>query len=334
MTFIWPVMLGSLTLIPALIGFRLWQRRRARNLADRYGGFGVPVRSSGRGSGTWQPGWVLMLCGLAVLAIALARPEATVELPRLQGTVILAFDVSGSMAATDFQPTRLDAAKKAATEFVDKQPPGVQVGVVAFSDSGFTVQPPTNDREEILAAINRLSPQMGTSLANGIVTSLNTIETNGNVPTNYYSNATPQPTATPTPMPPGQYSSSAIVLLSDGENNQRPDPAAAAQAAADRGVRIYTIGLGTAAGSLLHINGLTIRSHLDEQVLKQLASMTGGTYYNAPTPAELLNIYDNLTPELSIKPERTELTALFAGAGAVLLLVGALLSLLTNGSVP
>lgn len=334
MTFIWPGMLAALALIPALIGFRFWQRSRARRLAAQYGGFGVPVRSSGKGSTMWQPGWLLMLCGLAVLAIGLARPQATVELPRLQGTVILAFDVSGSMAATDFQPTRLDAAKKAAKEFVDKQPPDVQVGVVAFSDSAFTVQAPTNDRQEVLAAINRLSPQMGTSLANGIVTSLNTIETKGNVPTNYYSNATPQPTPTPTPMPPGQYSSSAIVLLSDGENNQRPDPAAAAQAAADRGVRIYTIGLGTAAGSLLHINGLTVRSHLDEQTLQQLASSTGGTYYNAPTEADLLGIYNNLTPELSIKPEQTEITALFAGAGALLLLVGALLSLLTNGWVP
>ncbi|MFN2120293.1 MAG: vWA domain-containing protein, partial [Anaerolineales bacterium] len=286
MTFVWPAMLGALVLIPALIGFRLWQRTRARRQATQYGGFGAPVHSSGRSSSMWQPGWVLMLCGLAVLAIALGRPEATVELPRLQGTVILAFDVSGSMAATDFQPTRLEAAKKAATEFVDKQPIAVEIGVVAFSDSAFTVQAPTNDREEILAAIGRLSPQLGTSLANGIVTSLNTIETNGNGPTNYYSSATPEPTPTPTPMPPGQYSSSAIVLLSDGENNQRPDPAVAAQAAADRGVRIYTIGLGTAAGSLLHVNGLTVRSHLDEQTLQQLASITGGTYYNAPTQAE------------------------------------------------
>jgi Ca-activated chloride channel homolog len=334
MTFLWPAMLGALVMIPALIGLRLWQRRRARSLAAKYGGFGAPTQSSGAGSNLWQPGWVLMLCGLALLAIGLARPQATVELPRLQGTVILAFDVSGSMAATDFEPTRLDAAKKAATEFVDKQPPGIQVGVVAFSDSGFTVQAPTNDREQILAAIDRLSPQAGTSLANGIAISLNTIETNGTVPSNYYSNATPQPTPTPTPMPPGQYSSSAIVLLSDGENNQRPDPAAAAQAAADRGVRIYTIGLGTAAGSLLQINGLKIRSHLDEQTLNQLASMTGGTYYNAPTPAELQNIYSNLTPELSIKPEQTEITALFAGAGALLLLVGALVSLLANGWVP
>jgi Ca-activated chloride channel family protein len=334
MSFVWPAMLAAVLLVPALVVFRLIERQRARRTAAKYGGFGSATPGAGAKSASGQPAWILMLCGLTLLTVAMARPQATVRLPRLKGTVVLAFDVSGSMSADDFQPTRLEAAKQAARQFVAQQPVGVQIAVVAFSDSGFSVQTPSDDRDAILAAINRLSPQRGTSLANGILLSLNTIAAGREPPTNYYSNATPQPTATPTPMPPGQYTSAAIVLLSDGENNEQPDPLKAAQAAADRGVRIYTIGMGSAAGSLLHLNGLTIRSRLDEPTLRQLAALTGGTYYNAPSQAELRNIYENLKPELAIAPEETEITALLAGAGAVLLLAAGLVSLLVSGRVP
>jgi Ca-activated chloride channel family protein len=334
MTFIWPAMLLFLLLVPALVLFRLLERRRARRTAAKYGGFGNVIPSAGGRSASVQPAWILMLCGLSLMAVAMARPQAAVRLPQLEGTVVLAFDVSGSMAGDDFEPSRLEAAKQAARQFVDQQPLGVQVAVVAFSDSGFTVQVPSNDHDAILAAINRLSPQRGTSLANGILLSLNTIAAGREPPTNYYTNVTPQPTATPTPMPPGQYTSAAIVLLSDGENNERPDPVSAAQAAADRGVRIYAIGMGSAAGSLIHLDGLTIRSRLDEPMLRQLASLTGGEYFNAPTEAELSSIYENLKPELAIRPKQTEITALFAGAGAVLLLAAGMMSLLAGGRVP
>jgi len=333
MSFLWPAMLAGVVLVPAVVLFRLIARQRARRAAAKYGGFGTAIPVAGARLGSGQPAWILMLCGLSLLTVATARPQATVRLPRLQGTVVLAFDVSGSMAADDFQPTRLEAAKQAAREFVGQQPVGVQIAVVAFSDSGFNVQAPSDDRDAILAAINRLSPQRGTSLANGILLSLNTIAAGRQPPTNYYSNATPQPTPTPTPMPPGQYAPAAIVLLSDGENNQQPDPLKAAQAASDRGVRIYTIGLGSAAGSLLHLNGLTIRSRLDEATLRQLASLTGGTYYNAPSQADLRTIYQNLRPELAIKPEQTEITALLAAGGAVLLLAAGMISLLASGRV-
>jgi len=334
MSFMWPVMLAGVLIVPFLIAFRILQLRRARQRAASFGGFGAATSSGGARSSGRQPAWFLLLCGLSLLTVAMARPEATVRLPRLGGTVILAFDVSGSMAADDFQPTRLDAAKKAAQGFVNRQPLGVQIGVVAFSDSGFAVQAPTDDRDAILAAISRLSPQRGTSLANGILISLNTIAASQNPATNFYSNSTPEPTPSPTPLPPGQYTSAAIVLLSDGENNERPDPLSAAKAASDRGVRIYTVGIGSAAGSLLHLEGLTIRSRLDEPTLKQLASLTGGTYFNAPTESDLMQIYNNLKPELSIKPEQTEITALVAGAGTIFLLAAALSSVLVTGRVP
>ncbi len=193
----------------------------------------------------------LFLAGLAILLIALARPQTVVSLPRIEGTVILAFDVSGSMAADDLEPTRMEAAKVAAREFVERQPRSVQIGVVAFSDSGFAVQAPTNDQDAILAAIDRLTPQRGTSLGQGILASLNTIDADRGQAPRLYSNLTPTAATTPTPVPQGTYTSAVIVLLTDGENNAAPDPLAAAQAAADRGVRIYTVGIGSAAGATL-----------------------------------------------------------------------------------
>ncbi len=134
---------------------------------------------------------ILFLVGLSILMLALARPQTEISLPRIEGTVILAFDVSGSMAATDFQPTRMEAAKAAARDFVQHQPPSVQIGIVAFSDSGFSVQAPTNDQDAILAAINRLTPQRGTSLANGMLASLNTIASLGQQNPQFYSSLTP-----------------------------------------------------------------------------------------------------------------------------------------------
>jgi Ca-activated chloride channel family protein len=206
--------------------------------------------------------------------------------------------------------------------------------VVTFSDTGFTVQTPTHDRDSILAAINRISPTRGTSLANGILIALNAIDSAREPAANYYSNLTPVPTSTPTPMPPGQYSSASIVLLSDGENNERPDPSLAAQAAADRGVRIYAIGVGTAEGAILHVEGLTVRSRLEAPLLKQIADQTGGAYFEAPAAKDWAQVYNNLDPELLLKPEKTEVTAILAAVGTMFLLAGAILSLLQVGRAP
>lgn len=333
MSFIWPVMLLLLLLIPlcAMLYVRI-QRRRQR-AAAAYGSFGLGQQSASRRLGKRRHIPItLFLIGLATLVVALARPQTVVSLPRIEGTVILAFDVSGSMAADDLKPTRMEAAKAAARDFVAQQPPNVQIGVVSFSDNGFAVQVPTNDQAAVLAAIDRLTPQRGTSLAYGILTSLNAIEVaaKGGGP-HFYSNPTPTPEGeaapTPTPVPPGTHTSAVIILLTDGENNEPPDPLTVAQTAVDRGVRIYTIGIGSAEGSLLHIEGYTIRSRLNEDLLKQIAQLTDGTYYNAQSAQDLLAIYDQLNPELVIKPEKTEVTSLFAGAGILILLIGGAFSL-------
>jgi len=328
MSFTWPAMLLLLLVMPLCVGLYVRLQRRRRQLAARYGSLGFAPAAAGRPIGLRRhlpP--ALFLAGLSILIIALARPQTVVSLPRVEGTVILAFDVSGSMAADDMPPTRMEAAKAAARDFVERQPPSVQIGVVAFSDSGFAVQAPTSDQAAILASINRLAPVRGTSLANGILASLNAITASTDQTPRLYTNLTPAPPLTPTPVPAGTYTSAVIILLTDGENNERPDPLAAAQTAAERGVRIYTIGIGSAAGTILHVNGFTVHTQLNEALLQHISQLTDGAYYNAENQQDLRAIYDHLDPQLVIKPEKMEVTSIFAGASLLVLLIGGALSL-------
>ena len=336
MSFIWPPMLLSAALIP--IGVLLYRAidRRRRRLLSVYGGRGPAPGSAGRLirlRNRVPP--ALFLCGLVVMSVALARPQAVVALPKQEGTVILAFDVSASMAATDLAPTRMDAAKAAAEDFVARQPSSVTIGVVAFSDSGVSIQTPTSDQGSVIAAIDRLAPQKGTSLASGILASLNVIAIAeaGPYANNYYSNQSPALTAapTPTPVPSGYHAPAAIVLLTDGENNESPDPLAAAQTAADRGVRIYTVGIGSAAGTTVTVDGFQIHTQLDEATLQQISQVTGGTYYAASDAQQLRSIYDDLDTQLVIQPQMTEITSLLAGMSLLLLIGGVLTSLLWLG---
>ena len=335
MTFIWPQMLVFLLLIPLFVWLYLRMQQQRRHLAAQYGNLRVTSGNVGRRLGIRRhipP--LLFLAAITIMIIALGRPEAVIGVPRIEGTVILAFDISASMEADDLEPTRLEAAKAAAQDFVERQPSTVQIGIVAFSDSGLAVQQPTYNQDDVLAAIRRLDPARGTSLGNGLLVSLNMIDSNGEAVTNYYSNLTPEPTPTPTPVPAGTYTSSAIVLLTDGENTDQPDPLEVAQAAADRGVRIYTIGIGSAAGTTLNIEGFTVFTQLDEALLQQIAQMTGGSYYNAESREELIDIYDNLNRQFVIKPEPMEITPLLAGLSILTLLFGGALSLLWFGRVP
>jgi Ca-activated chloride channel family protein len=337
MSFIWPFMLLSLLIVPllALLYVRLQQRRR--RIAAAYGTLGI-VQEAGRkplGARRHIPP-AIFLAGLTTLLVAMARPQTEVIVPRLQGTVILAFDVSGSMAAEDLQPNRMEAAKAAARDFVLRQPSTIEIGVVAFSDGGFTVQLPTFEQADVLAAIDRLRPERGTSLGRGINAALHTIFVESEIDPNAarYSNLTPTATPTPTPMPEGEYASAVIVLLTDGENTAPPDPVEAAMVARDRGVRIHTVGIGSAEGIVLEVEGFSVHTRLDEATLQMMAELTDGTYYNAVTEEELRSIYENLDPELVIEPEPMEVTALFAGASVLLLLVGGATSLLWFSRFP
>lgn len=333
MSFIWPSLLLLLLFVPLLVllYFRMQQRRR--RFAARYGSLGLVHDAMGGGLGVRRhiPA-IIFLSGVTILMISLARPQATLNLPRVEGTVILTFDVSGSMAADDSKPTRMEAAKAAASEFVGNQPPGVAIGVVAFSDGGITVQAPTSNREETLDTIERLVPRRGTSVGNGILVALNTIAIDAGDPAILDTNNLTAP-QTPQAPPQGWYTSAVIVLLSDGENNENPDPIAAADLAADLGVRIYTVGVGSAEGSILDIEGFTVHSQLNEPMLREISNISGGEYYNAGNEEELRQIYADLEPKLSIKPEEMELTSILAGIATLVFLVGGALSMLWFGRV-
>jgi len=334
MFFIWPWMLLSFLLLPLLVGVYIVLQRRRRASAITSGfayAQGTEKRPLGFRRHVPQ---VFFLVGLAILLFSLARPQTVIDLPNADGTVILAFDVSGSMAADDLKPTRMEAAKAAARDFIGKQPLNVQIGVVAISDTGFTVQTPTDDPSALLDTIDRLSPQRGTSLAQGILASLNAISASVNPGPRLYSSLALTPTPTPTPVPQGTYTSAVIVLLSDGENNESPDPLAAANAAAARGVRIDTVGIGSPTGTTVHVNGFSLHTQLDEAILQQISQITGGTYYNAQSASDLCKIYDHLNTQLVIKPQETEVTSVFAGASIVVLLIGGIFSLLWFGRLP
>ena len=341
MSFIWPVMLLLLGLIPlGVVLYILLQLRRQRIRAKFLAG-GAPgssrfvLRQSASRHG---PGLrrhippALFLLSLTILLIALARPQAIVSLPRVQGTVILAFDVSGSMAADDLEPSRMESAKAAARDFVQRQPTSVQIGVVAFSGNGFAVQTPTNDQEAILASIDRLKPELSTSLANGILASLDAIDRQDGQITPPDANLSPTPILTP--VPEGTFAPAVIILLTDGENTAPPDPFAATQIAAERGVRIYTVGIGSVAGTTLQIEGFNVHTQLDERTLQQISLLTGGSYFHAGSEKDLHTIFGDLNPQLVIKPEKMEITSLLAGAGILMLLIGGTFSLVWFGRLP
>jgi len=342
MSFLWVDMLWLLLLVPVLIlGYFLVQRRRQK-YALRYASLSLVREALGRGPGIRRhipP--ILFLIGMTAMLFALARPAASVTLPSQQGTVILTIDVSGSMRAEDVNPNRIEAAKAAAQAFVQKQPKNVRIGIVSFSGHAAVVQAPTTDREAVLAAINRLTPQRYTAIGSGILTSLEAIfEEPGAkpkpnpVPRDPLTSPAPKPAPNPNPVPPGSYASAIVVLLSDGQSNAGPPPAEAANEAADRGVRVYTIGLGSPEGTVLRIEGWAMRVRLDEETLKRIAEKTGAKYFRASSDTDLRAIYENLGTQLVFKKEQTEITAGFAGVAAVFLLIAGALSLLWFNRLP
>jgi Ca-activated chloride channel family protein len=336
MTFIWPYMLLFLLLVPVLAAVYILMQRRRRRYAVRYASLSLVKEALGRGPGIRRhvpP--ALFLLSLTAMFVAFARPQSVVTLPENEGTVILTIDTSGSMQADDVKPNRMEAAKAAARAFVERQPPTVQIGVVSFSDNAFLVQAPTTNQDAVIAAINRLEPQRGTAIGRGIITSLTAIvdQSGSEGPS---TNGTPLPavTPTPTPMPPGVFAPAIIILLTDGENNQWPDPLDVVQSAVQRGIRIYTVGLGSAEGSILHIGGRSIRTRLDEGTLRQIAQVTNANYYNASNETDLRSVYENLDTRLVLKTQKTEITAMFTGLGILFALFAGTLSLLWFNRLP
>ncbi len=320
MRFQYPVLLAvaaaaSLGLVAA---YRLLHRRRTRALAAA--GLG-----GGRAGLRRHVPAVLFLVALTLLLIAVARPQATVRVPRVAGTVILAFDVSNSMTATDVAPSRLAAAQAAAIGFVRAQPDTVDIGVVAFDQGALTTHLPTKDHDEAIAAINRLHTAGGTSIGQAILASLTTIVGR---PV-----ALPDPSAAAPPPKLGYWGSATIVLLSDGEDTGGPDAVAAAELAAAAGVHIETIGVGTAAGTTIDVDGYQVVTALDEALLAQIAATTAGTYHPAGDAQALHEIYRSLDLRITAKPELLELTGAAAGAAVLLLTIGGLLTISWFGRI-
>ena len=331
MSFIWYSMLGLLLLVPLLALMYAAMVRRRNKITEQSGfTFSQDVNEQ-MGMRRHIP-VVLFLFGITILLISLARPRATVSLPKYEGTVVMVFDVSGSMMADDVEPTRIEAAKSAAYTFVDNQPASVRIGVVAFSDGGISVQTPDANRDVTLATIERLVPRRGTSLGNGILVALNSIALDaGAPPIINASDLSPEDDVIAAPQ--GWYPSAVIVLFSDGENNENPDPLIVTDLAVDLGVRVYTVGVGSKEGTVINVDGMNIHSQLDESMLMQVAETSGGQYYFADDENELARIYDDLEPTLSIKPEEMELTSLFAAFGMIIFLIGGALSFLWFGRV-
>jgi Ca-activated chloride channel family protein len=327
MTFGWPWLLITLGTVPLLVvGYRrLLRRREARR--DELAGLGLVAPQPNTADRRRHVGPALFLTALILLFLALARPEATVADPRREGTVVLAFDVSSSMGASDLKPTRMDAAKTAARAFIEKQPSSIRIAVVAFGESGVISQRPTTDRAAALAAVNRLSTQGGTALGRGIQTSLSAIA--GRTVQLDDPNASAEA--------PGQdlgyFGSAAVILLSDGENTDGPQPQAAAELASTAGVRVYPIGLGSTQGSVLEIDGFQVATALDEQALRQIATTSDGEYFAAADSQALTKVYESIDLKWTTEGRKMEVTAFFAAAAALSLLIGAGLSFLWYGRV-
>jgi Ca-activated chloride channel family protein len=327
MTFVWPWLLVSLAGIPVLVaGYRRLLRRRADRRA-RLAALGLVPAGPGSPGRRRHLTPALILTALVLLCVALARPQATVAEPRREGTVVLAFDVSSSMSAADMRPSRMSAAKAAARAFVDKQPSTIRLAVVAFGQSGLITRQPTNDHAAVLAAIDRLSPQGGTALGRGIQTSLSAIA--GKT----VQLDTPSASVEARGQDIGYFSSAAVVLLSDGENTDGPDPLQAAELASTAGVRIYPIGLGSPQGAVVQIDGFQVATALDEPLLRQIAKTTDGTYFPAADAGALRRVYDSIDLAWTVEAKRAEVTALFAVGAAVLLLLAVGLSLARTGRV-
>ena len=326
MPFVWPWVLLSLIAIPVcVIAYLRLQQRRGRDAAG-LGTLGVVREGTSSTAGRRRHiAPIIFLIGIALLAIASARPVLTLPLPRMEGTVVLAFDVSASMAAEDVEPTRMDAAKEVARYLVDRRPAGARIGAVAFGEGGLVVQPPTDDDEALYATINRLVPQSGTSLGRGILTALDLVSPDSGTGSE---NEAPAQEAMRALAP------AVIVLLTDGENTEQPEPLEVAQMAIERGVRVHTVGLGTSEGTVIEVDGFNLFTSLNEPVLEEIALLTEGIYFKIEDADNVPSVYKKLETEFIVEPREVEVTSALGGVSALLLLVGSALSLLWFGRMP
>ena len=342
MNLLWPEWLWSLLLLPLLLAAYLALLARRKKNTVRLASVALVKQALGSG-----PGWrrhvppALLLGAVAVLLLASARPTAKIKLPSVQETIILAMDVSGSMRATDVQPNRLVAAQEAAKAFVAGLPRTVRIGVVSFAGTAAIVQAPTFSREDVVAAIDRFQLQRGTAIGSGLVLSLASLFPDDGIDLSQITGQRAMPAAPGekkekkpfVPVEPGSFSSAAIILLTDGQRTTGPDPMEAAKMAAERGVKVYTVGVGTKNGEIIGFEGWSMRVRLDEDTLKNIANATRANYFYAGTADDLKQVYQGLSSRLVVETRETEITAFLALAGALLAIAAAGLSVWWFGRV-
>ncbi len=354
MNFAWPELLWLLLLAPLLVAAYVWLLQRKKRAVIAYSDVGLVRQAMGRGR-IWRrhvpP--ALVLCSLVVLIIGTSRPSAIMPLASMRQTIILAVDVSISMDATDVEPNRLSAAQLAAKAFVEEAPSNLRIGLVTFGGSAAEVQAPTDNRADLLAAIERFSLQRGTATGSAIYTALGSLIPEAglelqamNLGSKMLQDRRVAGLDRPrngkekggAPVEPGSYTSGAIILMSDGQSTMGPKPLDAAQVAAEHGVRVFTIGFGTKEGATVRVMGMSIFVRLDEATLKSIADITKGAYIHAGTAAELKQAYQDLTTRMIVERKEVELSFAFVAGGLILLLTALGLSLywfpLAAGATP
>ncbi|MFN8518063.1 MAG: VWA domain-containing protein [Chloroflexota bacterium] len=354
MTLLWPGFLLLLLLVPALVAlYALVLRRRRGHAAVRFSSLSLVAAARPGGSRIRRHlPFGLFAASIAALVIALARPGAVVAVPTGQSTILLVMDVSRSMCSTDIDPNRLLAAEEAAASFIESQAAGTRIGIVAFSGFAELVQPPTDDRDALLAAVRSLTTGRRTAMGSGILTAIDAIaEIDPSVAPSVTDST---PGVAPDPVADGTQAAAIIVVLTDGASNAGADPLEAAQQAADRGLRVYTIGFGTVEGDEFDAScgasligrepgdngfggaggggfggggggagGGGFRRGIDEDTLKAVAAATGGEYHPAESASELDAVFQGLPTSTITRQEVMEVSALFVGLGA-LLAIGAI----------
>lgn len=339
--FLWPEFLWLMLLLPLMVLLYVWLLRRRRKAAVSFPSLSI-VKQAMAGQMSWRrhvpP--ALFLLALGAMLLAAARPMAVITLPSNQKTIILAMDVSGSMRATDIQPTRFVAMQQAAKSFLTTLPREVKVGIVAFAGAAQVAQYPTLSREDLVQAIDRFQMQRATATGNAIVISLAALFPDAGITLEQLTpgrsgagmarslNDPPQVKKEFTPVPPGSYNSAAVIMLTDGQRTTGVDPLEAAKMAADRGVRVYTVGIGTVDGETIGFEGWSMRVRLDEETLKAVASRTAADYFYAGNAADLNKVYEKLSSRISTETKETEISGLLALLAAMLAVISASLSVL------
>lgn len=340
MSFQWPVMLIGLALLPVMVLLYLLALARPPRRAVVMPDLGLVARAASA-RGRWRR-WVppaLYMLALAAVLVGLARPVAPLPQPAPDGVVVLSMDVSRSMLATDMPPTRMEAAKVAARDFVETLPRGFRVGLVTFSSYATTVVPPTADRAEVLAAIDRLATEFATAIGEGLLEAVWALPGRKRPPSPVQvgepllpglPQAIPRAPEPQQPgRPDGKLAAGVVVLLSDGQNNRGTLPLEAARIARDHDAKVYTVGIGTPEGTALTVGGRTIWVRLDEETLRGVAEIAGGSYYRTTNVGELRSVYRQLGRQIGWERRPTEVTGLAAGAALVLVVAAVAVSALS-----